>query len=232
MDFTGRQIVVTGGTGELGGAVVTKLLGAGAKCVVSYRHDTEAQKFPHRNDPNVRLIATGDLSDEKAVEALFEGLTPWASIHLAGGFAMGDVTETDRAALMEQLESNLISCFLCCRAAVKTMRAKGKNGRIVNVASRQALEPRSGAGASAYTIAKTGVAALTIALAEEVAKHGVLVNAVAPSIMDTETNRRVMPKADYTRWPKVEEVAETILFLASPENTITRGAIVPVYGKA
>jgi NAD(P)-dependent dehydrogenase (short-subunit alcohol dehydrogenase family) len=232
MDFTGKQIVVTGGTGALGGAVVTKLLSAGAKCVVSYRHDTEAQKFSHRNDPNVRLIATGDLSSEEAVEKLYRGQIPWASIHLAGGFAMGDVTETDKAALMVQLESNLISCFLCCRAAVKTMRAKGKNGRIVNVASRQALEPRSGAGASAYTIAKTGVAALTIALAEEVAKHGILVNAVAPSIMDTEANRKAMPKADFTRWPKIEEVAETILFLASPENTVTRGAIVSVYGKA
>jgi NAD(P)-dependent dehydrogenase (short-subunit alcohol dehydrogenase family) len=85
---------------------------------------------------------------------------------------------------------------------------------------------------AAYTVAKSGVAALTAALAEEVAKDGVLVNAVAPSIMDTLANRRAMPRADFDTWPKVEEVAATILFLASPENRVTRGAIVPVYGQS
>jgi NAD(P)-dependent dehydrogenase (short-subunit alcohol dehydrogenase family) len=112
------------------------------------------------------------------------------------------------------------------------MQAKGNGGRIVNVAARPALEPRTGAGMTAYTIAKSGVATLTIALAEEVAKDGILVNAVAPSIMDTAANRKAMPKADFDKWPKVEEVAATILFLASPGNRVTRGAIVPVYGKS
>jgi NAD(P)-dependent dehydrogenase (short-subunit alcohol dehydrogenase family) len=85
---------------------------------------------------------------------------------------------------------------------------------------------------AAYTAAKAGVAALTVALAEEVAKDGILVNAVAPSIMDTPANRAAMPKADFSVWPKVEEVAATIVFLASPANKVTRGAVVPVYGKA
>jgi len=70
-----------------------------------------------------------------------------------------------------------------------------------------------------------------VALAEEVAKDNVLVNAVAPSILDTEANRKAMPKADHAAWPKVEDVAQTILFLASPDNKVTRGAIVPVYGR-
>jgi NAD(P)-dependent dehydrogenase (short-subunit alcohol dehydrogenase family) len=84
----------------------------------------------------------------------------------------------------------------------------------------------------AYAASKAAVAALTVALAEEVAKDGVLINAVAPSIMDTPANRAAMPKADFAAWPKVEEVAATILFLASPENKVTRGSIVPVYGKS
>jgi NAD(P)-dependent dehydrogenase (short-subunit alcohol dehydrogenase family) len=83
----------------------------------------------------------------------------------------------------------------------------------------------------AYTASKAAVAALTVALSEEVAKDGILVNAVAPSIMDTPANRAAMPKADHEAWPKVEEVAATILFLASPENKVTRGAVVPVYGR-
>src|SRR4029077_7017569 len=73
---------------------------------------------------------------------------------------------------------------------------------------------------------------LTVALSEEVAKEGILVNAVAPSIMDTPANRAAMPKADYNAWPKVEEVAATICFLASPDNKVTRGGLVPVYGRA
>jgi NAD(P)-dependent dehydrogenase (short-subunit alcohol dehydrogenase family) len=119
--------------------------------------------------------------------------------------------------------------MLCCRAAVRAMTG---GGRIVNVAARPALEWRTGAGMTAYTVSKAGVAALTAALAEEVAKDGILVNAVAPSIMDTPANRKAMPKADHALWPKVEEVAATIAFLASPENRVTRGAIVPVYGKS
>jgi NAD(P)-dependent dehydrogenase (short-subunit alcohol dehydrogenase family) len=124
---------------------------------------------------------------------------------------------------------NLISCMLCCRAAVQAMAGNG--GRIVNVAARPALEWRTGAGMTAYATSKAGVAAFTAALAEEVVKDGILVNAVAPSTMDTPANRNAMPKADFALWPKVEEVAATIVFLASPDNRVTRGGIVPVYGK-
>jgi NAD(P)-dependent dehydrogenase (short-subunit alcohol dehydrogenase family) len=231
MDFSGKQVVVTGGTGALGTAVVSKLLAAGATCIVPYVHEAEAQRFPHRGDPDVTLVAVSDLSDEAQVAKVYSGVKPWASIHIAGGFAAGKVAETDKTALMAQIDSNLVSCFLCCRAAVNAMPA-GAGGRIVNVAARPALEWRSGAGMTAYTVAKTGVAALTVALADEVAKDAILVNAIAPSIMDTPANRKTMPKADYSAWPKVEEVAATIAFLASPENRVTRGAIVPVYGKS
>ena len=232
MDFSGRPVVVTGGTGALGTAVVDVLIHHGARCIVPFVHLSQAQRFAHREHENVTLIAVADLSDEVDVAKVYAGATPWASIHIAGGFAAGSVAETDKAALMAQIDSNLVSCFLCCRAAVNAMRAANKAGRIVNVAARPALEPRLGAGMSAYTVAKSGVAALTVALAEEVAEHGILVNAVAPSIMDTPANRKAMPGRDFDAWPKVEEVAATIAFLASPENKVTRGAVVPVYGKA
>jgi NAD(P)-dependent dehydrogenase (short-subunit alcohol dehydrogenase family) len=231
VDFSGKHVVVTGGTGALGTAVVAGLLAGGATCTVPYVHEAEAQRFPYRGDPNVTLIAVSNLAEEAAVAKVYAGTKPWASIHIAGGFAPGKVANTPKAALMAQIDGNLVSCFLCCRAAIDAMQATGGGGRIVNVAARPALEWRSGAGMAAYTIAKTGVAALTVALAEEVAKDGILVNAVAPSIMDTAANRAAMPKADHAAWPKVEEVAATILFLASPENRVTRGAIVPVYGK-
>ncbi len=221
--------MVTGGTGALGRAVVGALIAAGAQCHVSYMVEAEAQSFPHRE--NVTLHPVSDLADEAAVAKLYSAVPKlWASIHLAGGFAMHSIADTDKAKLMQQVEMNFVACFLCCRAAVKAMGKGG--GRIVNVAARPALEWRSGAGMVAYASSKAAVAAMTVALAEEVAKDGILVNAVAPSIMDTPANRGAIPNADFAAWPKVEEVAATIAFLASPDNAVTRGGVVPVYGKS
>ena len=229
MEFKDRHVMVTGGTGALGRAVVGTLIEAGAHCHVTYVHEAEAQSFPFRQQ--VTLHAVDDLANEATVAKLYGGIPKlWASIHLAGGFAMSGIGDTDKARLMQQIDTNFVACFLCCRAAVKAIGRGG--GRIVNVAARPALEWRSGAGMIAYTASKAAVAAMTVALAEEVAKDGILVNAVAPSIMDTPANRAATPKADYAAWPKVEEVAATILFLASPENAVTRGGVIPVYGKA
>ncbi|HXX04489.1 MAG TPA: SDR family NAD(P)-dependent oxidoreductase [Xanthobacteraceae bacterium] len=231
MDFRDRHIVITGGAGALGTAVVTALVEAGAICHVPCLDEAEAQRFKLRDNKQVALVVTGNLADEGNIGRLYGAIAPlWASIHLAGGFAAGALREASAATLQQQISMNFLSCLFCCRAAVNAMAGRG--GRIVNVAARPGLEWRSGAGMAAYAASKAAVAALTVALAEEVAKDGILVNAIAPSIMDTPANRSAMPKADYSLWPKVEEVAATILFLASPDNRVTRGAVVPVYGKS
>ena len=233
MDYRDRHVVVTGGTGALGTAVVSTLVEAGATCHVPYIAAAEAERFTLRGHRQVVLAAVTDLADEAAVGTLYGGVPQlWASIHLAGGFAMAPVADTRKSDLTQQMEMNFATAFLCCSAAVNAMTKTGAGGRIVNVAARPALEWRLGAGMAAYASSKAAVAALTVALAEEVAKNGILVNAVAPSIMDTRANREAMPNADHTAWPKVEEVAATIAFLASPANKVTRGAIVPVYGKS
>jgi NAD(P)-dependent dehydrogenase (short-subunit alcohol dehydrogenase family) len=231
MDLNNRHVIVTGGAGALGTALVAHLIEAGAVCHVPCLNEAEAARFRLRDHKQVTVTITGSLAEEAAIEKLYRGMPSlWASIHTVGGFAAAPLRETDLATIRQQLDMNLLSCILCCRAAVRAMTGAG--GRIVNVAARPALEWRTGAGMAAYAASKAGVAALTAALAEEVAKDGILVNAVAPSIMDTPANRHAMPKADYALWPKVEEVAATIAFLASPENSVTRGAIVPVYGKS
>jgi NAD(P)-dependent dehydrogenase (short-subunit alcohol dehydrogenase family) len=233
MDFRDRHVIVTGGTGALGNAMVGALVEAGATCHVPYVVPAEAERFALRAHERVKLVAMSNLADEADVARLYGSIdTLWASIHLVGGFAMAQIAQTTKADLMKQIEMNLVTAFLCSRGAVTAMSDRGLPGRIVNVAARPALEPRSGAGMAAYTASKAAVAAFTIALAEEVAKLGILVNAVAPSIMDTPANRAAMPNADYAAWPKVEEVAASILFLASPQNAVTRGAIVPVYGRS
>jgi NAD(P)-dependent dehydrogenase (short-subunit alcohol dehydrogenase family) len=233
MEFQDRHVVVTGGTGALGSAVVGLLLEAGATCHIPVRDLTDSRRFAHRGHDRVVLAPVPDLTDEAAVTAFYAGLPAlWASIHIAGGFAMAPIGDTDKAALQQQLDTNLVTGFLCCRAAVAAIGRGAAGGRIVNVSSRPGLEWRQGAGMVAYTAAKAALSALTVALAQEVAGQGILVNAVAPSTMDTPTNRAAMPKADPAAWAKVEEVAATILFLASPRNQVTRGAVVPSYGKS
>lgn len=233
MSYQDRHVVVTGGTGALGTAVLDSLLQAGARCHVPYRNPQSLDGFRLRGNARISFVAVGDLADESAVNRYYEGLGDlWASIHIAGAYAFAPIARSDKALLMSQLETNLVSAYLCSRAAAMTLQRLKSGGRIVNVAARQALEPRLGSNSVAYTIAKAGVAALTTALGAELASDDILVNAVAPSIMDTPGNRHDMPKADFASWPKVEEVAATILFLASPANTVTRGAVVSVYGKS
>jgi NAD(P)-dependent dehydrogenase (short-subunit alcohol dehydrogenase family) len=230
-DFVGRDVVVTGATGELGETVARFLLDAGATVHVPVRHTEKARELYAGAEDRVRVATVSDLGDESAVRAFYSGLPPlWASIHCAGGFAMSRIDDTTLADLRTMLDMNAVSAFLCCREAVKAMRGRG--GRIVNVAAQPGVEPRRGSGMAAYAASKAAVAAITLALAEEVAGEGIWVNAVVPSIMDTEANRRAMPKADHSKWPKLDEVAATVAFLASPQNAVTRAALVPVYGRS
>jgi NAD(P)-dependent dehydrogenase (short-subunit alcohol dehydrogenase family) len=233
MDYRNRHVVVTGGAGALGTALIAALVGAGAKCHVACTTEAQARQFALREHADVILSVTGDLSDEAAVAELFASVPElWAAMHLAGGFAAASAIEVSKDLLLQQLNTNFVSCFLCCRAALSAMARTCRGGRIVNVAARPALEWRAGAGMTAYAASKAAVAALTVALGEEVAGQNILVNAVAPSILDTAANRSSMPNADFTKWPKVEDVAATILFLGSPENRVTRSAVVPVYGRS
>lgn len=221
------HVVITGGAGALGQAVVRAFTETGATCHLPVRFDPPGELA---TTPRVQLSPGVDLTDESAVAAFYAGLPPIrASIHLAGGFAAARFTDTSRADLDRQLGVNLVTTFLCCREAVKRLRERG-GGRIVNVGSRVSEVPSG--GMVAYTVSKAAVAGLTRALAEEVRQEGILVNAVLPSIIDTPANRTAMPNAAIDRWPKPAEIARTILWLASSENQLTTGALIPVYGRA
>lgn len=228
MRFEGLECVVTGGTGALGTAVVARLLACGARVHVPWILESELERFPLRSE--VRL-AKVDLSSEAAVGEFYRSLPAlWASVHVAGGFAMAPVTDTSGAEFERLFRLNALTAFLCCREAVRVMRRGAAGGRIVNVGARPAIRPSG--GMIGYSVSKAAVTALTEALADEVRGEGILVNAVLPSIMDTPANRAAMPTADHAAWPKVEEVAEAIAFLASPANALTSGALVPVFGRA
>ncbi|MGC2201283.1 MAG: SDR family NAD(P)-dependent oxidoreductase [Stellaceae bacterium] len=238
VDLSGSHVVVTGGTGALGRAVVAALRAANAVCHLPNLIAAELDDFPYATDPEVHITRGIDLADEAAVRRFYGALPPlWASIQLAGGFAMSPIGETSAADFIAQFQMNALSCFLCSAAAVAAIRSRrapgpggAYGGRVVNVSARPALEPRLGAGMVGYTASKSAVAALTQALAQELIDEQIWVNAVAPSILDTPANRAAMPSADHSRWVAPADLAETIVFLASPTNRVIRGAVIPVYG--
>jgi NAD(P)-dependent dehydrogenase (short-subunit alcohol dehydrogenase family) len=215
VDFAGSHIVVTGGTGALGQAVVGGLRSGNAICHVPNLVAAELKGFPYATDSGVNIAHDVDLADEAAVQRFYQALPPlWASIHLAGGFAMSPIGETSAADFIAQFRMNALSCFLCSAAAVAAFRARkapgpggAEGGRIVNVSARPAIEPRLGAGMVAYTASKSAVAALTQALAQELTDEQIWVNAVAPSILDTPANRAAMPEADHRRWVSPADLA-------------------------
>jgi NAD(P)-dependent dehydrogenase (short-subunit alcohol dehydrogenase family) len=233
LDFSNRHVVVTGGTGALGATVVARLIAAGAICHVPNFDAAELARFPLAKDRRVSIANGVDLADESSVVGFYGALPSlWASIHIAGGFAMAPIAETSAADFRHMMRMNALTCFLCCREAVKRIRASGTGGgRIVNVAARPGIEPRYGAGMTSYAASKAAVAALTQALAEELAPEGIWVNAIVPATLDTPANRAAMPKADVSKWARLEDVAEVAAFLASPDNRVTRGGLVPVYGR-
>lgn len=225
------HVVVTGATGALGAGVVEVLLARGATIHMPIVEAELPARAAWRSDPRVHAAPKVSLDDEAQVSAFYASLPElWASIHLVGGFAMAKVADTSLADFEKQWRLNTVTCFLACREAVKAIRRTGKGGRIVNVAARPVLQPT--AGMLAYVTSKAGVASLTQALAAEVLADNILVNAVLPSTIDTPANRASMPDADHASWPKPAELAETIAFLASPQNALTTATLVPVYGHA
>ena len=225
------QIAVSGATGALGAGLVDVLLERGATLHLPIFEAALPAHLPWRDNPRVRAVPNVSLDNEAQVSAFYEGLPElWASIHLVGGFAMAKVEATLLADFEKQWRLNTVTCFLACREAVKAIRKTGRGGRIVNVAARPVQVPT--AGMIAYVTAKAGVAAITQALAAEVLADNILVNAVLPSTIDTPANRASMPKADHDSWPQPAQLAETIAFLASPQNALTTGTLVPVYGRA
>ncbi len=228
-----RVVLVTGGTGALGAAVALGALEAGATTVVTYRDARDRDALVGRAPLPARERLHGvqaDVTDGESVRRLVDEVTARhrrldALVNAVGAFAAGDLLATDERAWDVMLTVNLRSAYLCCRAALPSMLTAGR-GRIVNVASRSVVPPAG--GFLAYTVAKTGVIALTQALAQEVRGRGVTVNAVLPSTMDTEANRRAMPAADRRGWVTPESVARAILFLASDAAADVTGTLLAV----
>src|SRR5580704_10214204 len=234
-----KVVLVAGGTGGLGRAVSLAFLAAGAKVTVTYRKREELDALKNLardgriDDGGARLDGFDtDVTDEAAVTALVDGIVTRhgrldALVNTVGGYAGGvKLWELDTKVFDQMLAQNLRSGYALARAAVRVMLKQG-SGAIVNVAAKAAID--HGAGASAYAASKAAAVAMIDCLAEDLKGTVVRANSILPSIIDTEANRRAMPKADFSKWPKAEDIARVILFLCGDEAKVIHGAAIPVF---
>jgi len=235
MESQQRVALVTGGTGALGSSVALDLLRSGARVAVTYRSDKEWAALEARAGEH-RPHLTGaqvDLEQAQDVERLVEGiLANWQRIDylvaVAGGFAAGKSFETDEETWDHMLKLNLRSLISCLRFVVPVM-IRQNFGRIVTVSSGSILRG-GGAGIAAYAVSKGAVRQLSEILADELKGYDIHVHCILPGTMDTEANRLAMPKADFSKWVRTEEVAGVVRFLLSDDARPVRSAVVPVLG--
>ena len=220
--FAGRTVMVFGAAGALGGGLASAFAAEGAAVIGVDR----AEPTGDRRLEGASYHAV-DVLDDTALGALFDGVpVPWAVVNTVGGFAPhSPLTALDPAVLTGQLELNLLTAALVTKHALRRMAAAGQ-GRLVHTASQAAVVTR-GQG-FAYSVSKLGVMHLVTMAADEVRNTGITVNCVVPSIIDTPANRSAMPDADHASWPKIPDIAQAYLFLASPAAHLVSGASVPV----
>jgi NAD(P)-dependent dehydrogenase (short-subunit alcohol dehydrogenase family) len=228
-----RTILVTGGTGALGSAVVSAFRDAGWRTAVTWVDPKELERVPEGDG---LVLIEADLFDEQAVEhavveAAGEESAPLRAVaNLVGGYAGGSrIHETPVEEFERQFTLNLRPTYLVTKAALPRLIEAG-GGSIVCVSSRAAVQPF--AGAAGYIASKAAVIAFAQTVAAEYRDQSVRCNAILPSVIDTPANRASQPDADHSRWVAPAEIAQVVRFLCSEESAPVSGAEVPVYGRA
>lgn len=233
--FDNSVVLVAGGTGGLGRAVTSAFLEEDATVAVTYRNQPEWEKFKTAASAHASRLEGHevDVTDETAVRQFVEKILSKhgrldALVNTVGGYAGGlKLWEMETKVFEQMLNLNLRSGYALSRATVPAMLKQGR-GAIVNVAAKAAFD--HAAGASAYAASKAAAVAMMDSLAADLKGTGVRVNTILPSIIDTEANRKAMPKADFAKWPKPADIARVILFLCSDDAKVIHGASIPVYG--
>jgi len=225
-----RSVIVTGGTGALGSAVVAAFLAGGdrvvAPWIVAHERDALAAQARDAVQAGRLLLLESDVTESRGARELAQRAGEVAVlVNGVGGFAAGAFHETELEVWDRLYRINVRAGVAVTHAVLPGMLARGR-GAIVNVAANAALDPPAGMGA--YVASKAALVALTRSLAREVGGRGVRVNAVLPTTIDTPANRAAMPGADFSSWTRPEAIAAAIHWLASDAAAAVRGALVPV----
>jgi NAD(P)-dependent dehydrogenase (short-subunit alcohol dehydrogenase family) len=234
-DFSGKAVLVAGGTGGLGRAVSLAFLQSGAQVAVTWQNEKEftALKDDAGDGANRLTGFNVDVTDaQQTADLAKQILSQWNRIDVlvntVGGYAGGIPLWNLEPDMLERMVSlNLLSGYALAKAVTPAMIAR-KSGAIVNIAAKAAWD--HAAGASAYAATKAAALALMDSLAADLLGSGVRVNSILPSIIDTAANRAAMPGADFAKWPKAEDIARIVLFLVSDDARVIHGASIPVFG--
>jgi NAD(P)-dependent dehydrogenase (short-subunit alcohol dehydrogenase family) len=235
MEFSSKVVLVAGGTGGLGRSVSLAFLQHGAKVAVTWRHQEEFAALSGAAGAQATSLAgfNIDVTDSHATLNLVNQiLSQWSRldvlVNTVGGYAGGiPLWQVDPEIFERILNLNLRASFALAKAAAPAMLSH-KSGAIINIAAKAAWH--HAAGASAYAASKAGAVALIDSLAADLTGTGIRVNSVLPSIIDTEANRSAMPNSDFSKWPKTDDIAKIVLFLASEDARVIHGASIPVFG--
>jgi NAD(P)-dependent dehydrogenase (short-subunit alcohol dehydrogenase family) len=233
-DFSGKVVLITGGTGALGRAVTQAFGTLNATTVVTYIIDEERENVKAKIKTIAELVKADITKEDQAKKLVSHVIDTYDRIdvlvNVVGGYLGGKaVAELDETEWDKMMNMNLKSAFLVSKHVIPLM-VSAKHGKLVHISSRTGL--KSDGYDSAYSASKSGLIRLVESISEEVKEHGINVNCILPSTIDTEANRKAMPNSDFSKWVKTGDLANLVLFLCSDEAKVINGAAIPAYGLA
>jgi len=231
-NFSNKVVLITGGTGALGRALVKKFITSGATTISSYHDEKEAEKLKSTNN-KVELIKLDITKEEQILKMIPILIAKFGTIdilvNVVGGYLGGkNITELGENDWETMMNLNLKSAFLISKHVIPNMRSSGNGGKVVHISSRTGL--KSDGYDSAYAASKAGLIRLVESMSQEFKGYDININCVLPSTIDTEANRRAMPKADFSKWLLTKDLANVVLFLCASDSKVINGAAIPTYG--
>ena len=240
-EYKEKTAIVTGGTGELGRVIVNRFAEEGMKVYVpahsidKFRELFDSSKSEDAKEFKLRKIyglQCDAMNEESVIEFITDVLKAEGKIdyliNTVGGFhKKTNIVDMDSGLVDKMLNLNFKTAFNFCKNVLKGM-IELNSGRIVAIGAMPALE--ISAGRLAYSVSKSAVLNLIQTISEETKEKNITANVIVPSIIDTAPNRESMPKADFGKWVKPEDIAETVLFLVSDKASSYRGSVIKMYG--
>src|SRR6476619_3861143 len=232
-DFSNKVVLITGGTGALGKSLTQRFVSSGASTIATYLNDEKIEALKGQNTINAELIKADVTREEQVVKLISTIVERFGHIDIlvnsVGGYLGGkSVTDLEEHEWDLMMNLNLKSAFLISKHVIPVMKSSGRGGKIVHISSKTGL--KSEGHDSAYAASKSGLIRLVESISQETKELGINVNCILPSVIDTEANRRAMPKADFNRWVKTDDLTNVVFFLCSQEAKVITGAAIPTYG--
>ncbi|HEY3405495.1 MAG TPA: SDR family NAD(P)-dependent oxidoreductase [Ohtaekwangia sp.] len=228
-----KTIIITGAAGNLGQSVVKKFVGAGYRVVATV---SPGKTLGYAVSGNIDVYEA-DLTNEASVTKLVsEWIVKYKTIDavalLVGGYASGNIQNTDGKMLKKMIALNFETAYYTVRPLFNHMMTQTHGGRIMVVGARTAIKPMDGKESLAYALSKSLIFQLADILNAEGAKKNVVASVIVPSTIDTPTNREVMPTADFSKWVNPDDIAEGMIYLCSDPATPLSNPVLKMYGKS